>query len=112
MRHFILSLVLLTLTAGCADTQETEPPVGDDPSKPGGKADLYGTDDRREVFDAEAVYQRVADSTALVVASSDLYLGSNGHVWVRDISAPNGPTQPRWRAFRCGLTTTATCSEP
>ena len=83
----MLLLILPSLAVGCSgtdfdQTQTIDPSVG----KPTGKADIYGTDDRREVFEAEAVYQKVANSTAVVVTTSDFYIPSSGNIWLRNIS--------------------------
>ena len=82
MRHLVLLTLLLALAGGCAEPAASEKDLLPDGVDPGGKTDIYGSDDRREVFDAEAVYQRVAQSTALVATSSDFYIGGNGHVWL------------------------------
>lgn len=68
----------------CAATDPADPSsdVSDDPSyaDPGGKADIYGTDNRTEAFAASSVYREVAKSTALVATRSAMTVDSQGRV--------------------------------
>ena len=55
---FALALV------ACAVSPEVDPDRPP-PLSPGAKADVYGVDDRRELYEASAAHQRLARSTAV-----------------------------------------------
>lgn len=77
------------LAAGCGDAEtpeanpsETSPQAG----PTGGKADIYGEDNRRELYQASSLIRNAARSTAVVSTIARLYVGDDGNIWTRATS--------------------------
>lgn len=104
---FVLPLALalaLALALGCGRASTPAAGDGGAPQDPGGKGDLYGSDDRQELYAAEATYRQVGRSTALVAQAwafdfdGQGRLRLNGASWsdavVRELGAPLCASEP------------------
>ncbi|MBW2525421.1 MAG: trypsin-like peptidase domain-containing protein [Deltaproteobacteria bacterium] len=74
MQRLAAHLAVVVLVAGCGGRSADADESAVDDWLPGGKTDVYGSDDRREVYEADPVFRQVAQSTLLVVSSTKLYL--------------------------------------
>lgn len=73
----------MVLVVGCGDGLDPTSTTG---VPPGGKADVYGSDDRRELYEAEPLYREVGRSTVLLVQSSNLFLDGQQQLQLRNFS--------------------------
>lgn len=88
--HAILCALTLAMLASCGEAPEPsvqnngeEDPGASAPTPTDGKADIYGEDDRQELYRSSPLVREIARSTAVISNVSNLYIGDDGNIWTR-----------------------------
>lgn len=76
---FVVLVAAVAVLVGCVETPERSAVRVSDGVSPEGEALIYGSDDRREVFElSDATLLALADSTVAVLSTSDVFNLGNG----------------------------------